>query len=303
MTCFGVQFRGNGAPADAALDELDAALSAVNGPGRVERARYVDEAGFSTLLTIAYWDDPFAHARWFPSARTMWLSDQHVGQGAGFFIESLRPSVSRFETLLSSDRTEGIAGLADTLSGEVVEHAYWGAARDRIALAQTDPLTPGRSPAVSGDSGHRLVTAQNNLCLIRSGQDWTDTAGEERRMYLEQVEPLLRAGMEFLRDQGRSVGCYANRYMQVLDEDGRPTDKSFGMSWWRNLTDLEAWAENHPTHQAIFGQAMSYFGTLGPAARLRLFHEITIAASDEQHLEYVGCHPQTGLLRAATSSG
>lgn len=30
-------------------------------------------------------------------------------------------------------------------------------------------------------------------------------------MYLQDVEPVLREGMEFLRDQGNSIGCYANR--------------------------------------------------------------------------------------------
>ena len=36
-------------------------------------------------------------------------------------------------------------------------------------------------------------------------------------MYTEDVEPVLRAGMDFLRDDGRAVGCYANRYMTVVD--------------------------------------------------------------------------------------
>ena len=38
-------------------------------------------------------------------------------------------------------------------------------------------------------------------------------------MYLEDVEPVLRAGMEFLRDEGAAVGCFANRYVTV--EGGR----------------------------------------------------------------------------------
>ena len=35
-------------------------------------------------------------------------------------------------------------------------------------------------------------------------------------MYLGDVEPVLREGMDFLRDQGRAIGCYANRYMSVV---------------------------------------------------------------------------------------
>jgi aldoxime dehydratase len=32
--------------------------------------------------------------------------------------------------------------------------------------------------------------------------------------------------MDFLRDSGRSIGCYANRYMTVVAPDGTPTEKS-----------------------------------------------------------------------------
>ena len=158
---------------------------------------------------------------------------------------------------------------------------------------------------VTGDGRRQVVRGQDNLCLIRSGQDWSDTDGGERRMYLDEVEPVLRAGMDFLRDDGRTVGCYANRYMRVIDDRGAPVDKSFGMSWWRSLADLDRWAKDHPTHKAIFGQAMKYLSTMGPAARLRLYHEVTVAAADDQHFEYLGCHPGTGLLRAlpATVTG
>jgi hypothetical protein len=178
----------------------------------------------------------------------------------------VRPATARFETLFSNDRLEGMARLAGTLSGEVAEHAYWGGARDRLPLAQTDPLAPGDPPAVAGDGMRQVVRGQDNLCLIRSGQDWSDTDGGERRMYLDDVEPVLRAGMDFLRDEGSTVGCYANRYMRVIDNQGDPVDKSFGMSWWHSLADLDRWAKDHPTHKAIFGQAMKYLSALGPAA-------------------------------------
>ena len=50
-------------------------------------------------------------------------------------------------------------------------------------------------------------------------------------MYLEDVEPVLHAGMDFLRDDGLQIGCFANRYMTVFDRTGRATEKTFGMSW------------------------------------------------------------------------
>lgn len=42
---------------------------------------------------------------------------------------------------------------------------------------------------------------------------------------------------------------------------------------------------------------MRYLSALGPAARLRLRHEVTVAGADDQYFEYLGCHPRTGMLR------
>jgi aldoxime dehydratase len=302
MAYLGVQYHAATQPpavVRTALADLAAACEAPDGPKHTDRASYIDENGYTTLITIAYWDQPSYYDQWFSTAHEMWLGDHRASLDAGFFIEAVRPSTSRFETLFSNDRPEGIALLADELSGEVTEHAYWGGARDRMPLAQTDPLTPGEPPTLIEDGARQRVRAQHNLCLIRSGQDWSDTDGGERRMYLNEVEPVLRTGMEFLRAEGRTIGCYNNRYMRVIDDDGTPLDKSFGMSWWRSMADLDDWAREHPTHKAIFGEAMRYLSTLGPAARLRLYHEVTVAAADEQHFEYLNCHPETGLLKAA----
>jgi aldoxime dehydratase len=41
---------------------------------------------------------------------------------------------------------------------------------------------------------------------------------------------------------------------------------------------------------------MRYLGALGPTARLRLYHEVSVATADEQFFEYVDCAPGTGLL-------
>ena len=43
---------------------------------------------------------------------------------------------------------------------------------------------------------------------------------------------------------------------------------------------------------------MKYLSTLGPSAKLRLYHEVTVAAANEQFFEYAGCHPRTGMLAA-----
>jgi aldoxime dehydratase len=109
--------------------------------------------------------------------------------------------------------------------------------------------------------------------------------------------------MNLLRDDGLQIGCFANRYMPVVEGNCRPAEKTFGMSWWKSLAALERWAESQPTHLAILGAAMKYLSTIGPAAKLKLYHEVTVAAADEQYFEYYNCHPKTGMLRTAASVG
>ena len=89
----------------------------------------------------------------------------------------MKPAVERYETLFSaSDRPEGVAVIAQGMSDMVQEHAYWGGARDRIPLSQTHDLAPSGAPRVVREGLHRRVLPHENLCLIRSGQDWATRA-------------------------------------------------------------------------------------------------------------------------------
>ena len=301
MAYFGVQYRTPHPPAivTGALAQLLDDKDDADWPVHRDQARYLDEAGFHTVINILYWTDPNSFDRW-RDQRDSWTGPAHRTEEAGFFSEVIRPTVQRFETLFANDRTEGVSVASEKFSGEVREHGYWGGARDRMPLAQTDRLEPSGELSVETNSTTGLVTVRpsDNLCLIRSGQQWTETEGDERRMYLEEVEPVLRAGMEFLRDDGLDIGCFANRYVRVTTDDGDETDKSFGMSRWRNLEDLETWAESHPTHVAIFRVALKYLSMMGADARLRLYHEVSVTAADQQEFNYLGCHNRTGLLRA-----
>ena len=189
-----------------------------NGPKHWDRAAYRDEAGYDNVVSVAYWDDQRTFEAWFPAARDGWTGEQQNHAGLGTFVEVLSPSVSDYETLFSSlGRPEGVAVLADSLSGDIMEHAYWGGMRDRIPQSQTSEMAPGGTPGLVRDGERLRVKPHDNICLIRSGQDWSDTDAAERKMYLDDVEPVLREGMDFLRDDGRSIGCFANRYMTVLD--------------------------------------------------------------------------------------
>jgi aldoxime dehydratase len=252
MGYFGVQFRG-AAGEDVAGDFIrrcSAWCADTDGPGSHELTQYPDNAGFDVFMMIAYWRDLETHDRWMAATqrRDWWESDQRESEGVGYFREIFSPRLPHFETLLSSpDRFEVVARLTASVSDQIIEHGYWGGARDRLPLAQADGLEPGGRPALTRSRGGLRVhvTPQRHLALIRSGQDWLDTIDEERRLYLADVEPVLAVGMSFLQQEGASIGCYTNRYVRHVDENSCALEKTFGMSLWRSLSHLEVWAWSH----------------------------------------------------------
>lgn len=305
MAYFGVQYR-TAAGRTVAREQLSVLRRAAPlplWPRHDDLAFAIDEAGFETLVWAAYWSDPAAFEQWELAVADWWNSDERLQGPCGWFREVAVPRAERFETLFSSpDRAEGAARLAASMSGAIREHAYWGSLRDRLAASQTEPLRAG-APWSRPAPGRRVrLSGSENLALIRSGQDWSDTEGEERRLYLQQIEPRLREGMQYLSDRGDDVGCLANRYLVQVDEDLNPLEKSYGLSWWRDLEHMERWSESHPTHLEIFAAFMRMTQALGFQLRLRLYHEVSVLRAEEQRFEYVNCHPATGLLRELPGS-
>ncbi|RMQ70523.1 putative phenylacetaldoxime dehydratase [Pseudomonas syringae pv. tomato] len=214
-----------------------------SGPQYWDSARCVDANGLHTCIAIAYWRDVDAFYQWRnDSGFNQWWQDPAREKGPiGWFLEVVCPSAERFETLFSAPGTpEGVAHLATHMSEPILEHAYWGSSRDRIPLAQTDALIGSGGPTSEAPQrpGRVRVSGRDNLCLIRSGQDWSSTTGQERDLYLNDIQPVLKTGMTFLRDEGATVGCLNCRFMQALDsETGEPVEKSFGLAWFDDLAN------------------------------------------------------------------
>jgi hypothetical protein len=143
-----------------------------------------------------------------------------------------------------------------------------------------------------------------NLAVIRSGQDWSDTTPEERRKYLETMHPVLVKGMDFLKDEGKEIGCYSCRLMDVVDPEKLTAnkDKTFGLAFFHDLEHMEGWAKSHQTHLDIFGRFLQYAKELGDEVRLNLFHEVMVLKPEQQMFEYVGCHDETGMMGALKGS-
>ena len=279
-------FQGSLAQPDALLS----LMKSPQGPLRIESGRDGDSE-----IVAAYWATHDGFATWFrgTEVQSWWLTIEDA-----VWLEAFAPSIDRFETLQSHQgEGVGILGMAEKMSEPIIEHNYWGGSRDRLPISQTDLLTAtGTLKRIELAPGRVKVTGHGNLAVIRSGQDWSGTNGEERELYLDTVEPNLRAGMTYLAADGKDIGCYECRY--VRDE---ASETSYGYAIFRDLADLEAWAKSHETHLAIFGTFLQVAEQLAGNITLKLYHEVAVVDAEACHFEYVNCRPETGLLGAVSA--
>lgn len=270
-----------------------------------------DNKGYFNHCALVYWDSKSSYDSWATGSgfKTWWDAlDAKDDDGPGWFLEVLSPTTDRFETLFNTDTEvsrEGSAHMPGAcMSATIQEHGYWGSMRDRLPLSQTDELSGVKMSSPSSDStitkGKRIIVpGRKNLAIIRSGQDWSQTTPEERKLYLETMHPVLEKGMNFLRDNGEEVGCYSCRFMETVDaKTGKADgiDRTFGLAYFDELASLEGWSKHHPTHLAIFGGFFQYAKKLGNNVTLRVFHEVMVLEEEQQYFEYVGCHEGTGML-------
>ena len=302
MVVLGCQF--DAADRDPALTAVQDFLRQMKEHGRASHADLAacerDRAGRQQLVATGYWFDGEAADAFLNDSEFagLWSSYRDRPPRYGVFREVFNVPLTRHETLHSgADHVVGIASVRDGVTDPVRRHAYWGSMRDRLAESATDRFEPsGGVTAIERTASRVVVRANRNLAIIRSGQDLGNASGREREEYFGDVEPNLVAGMDFLRDRGREIGCYDCRFMRFLDADGAPLDHTYGFAYFRSLQDLEAWAEHHPTHKAIFGAFMAFAPGYGPDMRMRLWHEVAVVPAGDQHAEYVNCAPETGFL-------
>jgi aldoxime dehydratase len=305
MAYFGVQAKGDEmkGPLCAAFQKILHTMKQPDGPARHDLVQFTDAEGYLNLIVVAYWQDPKAHLSWSnaPQVAGWWSSDDRLNEGVGYFREVLSPRMEQFETIFTHDYGpfEGVSILFGNMSQPIFEHGYWGSMRDRLPVSQNDTMEPtGKLTVKQGTpakGGRVVISGHQNLTLIRSGEDWSRTKDEERRVWYEDIEPVLHQGMNFLRDDGLEVGCYVNRYCHHMDEDGNRQEKGFGVSLWNSLADLEHWGESHPTHLQIF---VTFMRNVHKFKDLTLYHEVSVFDAGNQHFEYINCHPKTGVLRA-----
>jgi hypothetical protein len=297
---FGVQGTDQPTPLDGWLAEV---RDAPDGPENVEIARFVDATGQPSRLYLAYWTDAARFQRWASSAEVegWWADDARLAEGFGYWRETYVLPGERMETIWSSPALHetGIRPLAE-VTGPVRNHGYWGSMRDRLAVSEDpldSPLGDTFVPRQNDTRGRRIrIAPPLNLCVIRSGQDWSRCTGEERLTYVQEVMPVLAEGMRFLMDNPAETGCISCRFTTELDASDRPTDRSFALAHFLTLGHLEEWAKSHPIHLRIFSGLVEMIEKHSTDLSLRLYHEVYVTADRNDEFEYINCHNRTGIL-------
>ncbi len=256
--------------------------------------------GLHETTCIAYWrNQDAAKATMSSGAYTAFWKKHIDADGYGVIKECANIPFNRTETLFSGPvYGHGYSQMREGIVGPIPHHQYWGGMRDRIPLSAHDALEAnGSSVCVVEQSGnHVVVEAHENLCIIRSGQDWSNCDDEQLSEYIDTIEPTLKAGMAFLRDQGDEVNCYSCRYMKDIALDGSNLRRSCGIAYFRTMRDLENWSEHHPTHLEIFNTFLSIAPRYGPNLQLQLWHEVSVLPATDCSAEYVNCRPGTGWM-------
>ena len=248
------------------LAELHAALAdGDHRPDHVERARVVnftdegDDAaeaqGDVETVFMAYWVDPAVYDRWRDRCGVL--------ERPGVYCETAIIPADRWETIAGTKRP--LPGVRNLTSVDLTElHDYWGAARDRMAASAEDPFESAPASPLPA-----------NLCLIRSGQKWDECLDDEREMYFTDIEPKLRAGIDFLANNP-DTGCISSRFLREQTIDGEDLESTSFVGWFEDLASLEAWSRSHSTHLAIFHSFLSTVQLLGRPPKLRLWHEVSV---------------------------
>lgn len=272
------------------------------------------------ICILAYWNSKSNFGKWKEeSGFASWWEEAIIKNAIndkqhGWFLEQLTPSLDRLETVFSDPQAqEGFSKMESERSGQIEEHAYWGSMRDRLPKAQTNLLEGVKLESLASKNsslgyditeGLSVIKPHQDLCIIRSGQDFKSLKGKEREIYLQEIHPTLIKGMNFLRDEGNQVNCFDCRFMEhIHPDDLEPSfEKTFGLAYFNNLSDLEGWAKQHPTHLDIFGRFLKYAEELKGDVNLRLYHDVMVLSPEQQLFQYVNCHSATGMMAKAHSN-
>ena len=272
-------------------------------PSVHDHAIHRDGAGLLNHVAAAYWVDDDAFAAWSADAAVQgwWSEPARLHGPAGAWREVMHMPPERQETIYWIDYPAGLMRSPAVSIFPTPYCGYYGAMRDRLLAAATDPLdaAPGAvlQPVARTGFGQRWrVRPPGNLAVIRSANTWGRMDGDQRADYEQKLRGPLDRGMDYLRTNAVPAGCASLRMQTTTDAAGNEAAEQHALGYFLSLRHMEDWAEGHQTHAAIFGAAISRYKRYGAANQLRTWHEVFVLPDGDQLFEYANCHPGTGLL-------
>ena len=281
------------------------------GPDSFEEMREVDAHGAVNSVVVGYWTDLTRYARWksHDPINAWFAHADRASEGVGYWRETLIVPIERFETIFSEPIYHaGVARTTNSRLEPMFTAGYFGAMRDRIAISAIDPLASpygdvAPSATFNGPPAQRIrIDVPANLVSIRSGQFWQDAKDDQLDDYLNNLQPKLDTGMQYLQDHAEDTGCLSLRSLVNLDQEGNALMETSKHGYFLSLAHLENWAVSHKTHLDIFQHALAMRRKYGAARSVVTWHEVFVMSTTPT-FEYINCHPDTGLLRFADHWG
>lgn len=271
-----------------------------NGPIHVDHGQFIDAANYQNRLFLAYWHDAESYQKWLEHEQVQqWWNGHKLDADLGLYHEVAKIPVTHFETIHSIKNNN--SGVTHFLKlEETKEHAYWGSMRKRIPASSNEQFSSqlekinAKNKETFGK--HLKAIAPDNVCLIRTAQDWTRCPTDEKETYFSLVEPALQKAYQYLNTHQVESGSINPKFVQELDEKNQPVEKTCVVSFFLSLKHLEEWTHKHPTHIALFGTFAEMLRRHNLSVQLSLWHEVSVLQSDDLELNYINCHPKTGFL-------
>lgn len=302
---FGIQIK-NGTDLSGYIEQFVKAFNAPNGPAHVDRAVHQDIDEYVNHIFLVYWDNKESFEKWNSSSviEKYWGESAVPAQDIGLWREIVFISNDHIETIHSGENYDN--GVSNFLPLKYTKvHEYWGSMRDRIQSSARENFDTAYDKKIlqstTGMSiGKRIrVYPPDNICLIRTAQNWSQCSNEERNTYLELVEPTLKEGSEYIRQNPSETGCLSSKFVYEIASNGESLDKSCTIAYFLSLAHLEEWAKSHPSHLKIYKTFFEMLKKHNFLTELALWHEVSILKTDQVIFEYINCHSSTGLLKFA----
>ncbi|WP_206996913.1 phenylacetaldoxime dehydratase family protein [Trinickia mobilis] len=295
----------------AFFQRMRRAFDSAYGPDSFEEMRQTDEAGMVNSIVVAYWTDIVRYALWkhVDSFNAWFRSTEREQEAVGYWRETLTVPYDRMETIFSEPYYH--AGLARTRQAALepmYTAGYFGAMRDRLPISAIDPLnspygeTTPEGNYAGGPVRRVRVDVPPNVVSIRSGQVWQKAEGEQLDDYYQNLQPKLETGMAYLKEHPETTGYLSLRAIVHLDKDGQELRETSKHGYFLALAQLERWAAEHKSHLDIFKHALAMRRKYGADRQVVTWHEVFVLGTTPS-LEYINCHPGTGLLRFANVWG